>query len=138
MQVDKTAGGVMIGMIMGFKGGLPLVVFPENPESTAIAARSLTELDSKDIGAQVALLFEDGARDRPLIVGRILYPDPTPPSAIQDGNLVKIEGKDRIELRVGSAAIILEKDGHVTIRGTHLVSHATGSNRIRGGSIDLN
>ncbi len=138
MQVDKTAGGVMIGMIMGFKGGLPLVVFPENPESSAIAARSLTELDSKDIGAQVALLFEDGARDRPLIVGRILHPDPTPPSAIQDGKLVKIEGKDRIELRVGSAAIILEKDGHVTIRGTHLVSHATGSNRIRGGSIDLN
>jgi len=41
-------------------------------------------------------------------------------------------------LRVGKSAIIMEKDGHITIRGTHLVSHASASNRIRGGSINLN
>jgi hypothetical protein len=32
----------------------------------------------------------------------------------------------------------MEKDGHITIRGTYLVSHASASNRIRGGSVNLN
>lgn len=139
MSVTKEIDGVVIGLLLGFDKGAPLVVFPGNAADHAIPARSLRPLSEADIGAEMALLFEDGRRDRPLIIGRIVEPvrsDAT--TVIRDGETVKLTAKERIELRVGKAALILEKDGHVTIRGTDLVSHATGSNRIRGGSVNLN
>lgn len=135
-----TVDGVVIGLLMGFDDGVPLVVFAGNPLNRAIRARSLARLENGHVGAEVALLFEDGRRDRPLIVGRIVEPlrPDTDPTVIRDGETVKLTARERIELRVGKASIIMEKDGHVTIRGTHLVSHASASNRIRGGSVNLN
>mgnify|MGYP000442229795 CR=1 FL=1 len=52
--------------------------------------------------------------------------------------LWQITANERIELRCGKSSIVMEKDGHITIRGTYLVSHASASNRIRGGSVNLN
>lgn len=140
MLASDTVGGVVIGIFMGLKDGQPLVVFAGNPQPEAIPARSLVTLPSSAIGCEVALLFEDDARDKPLIIGRILAPAPTPdsPTVIRDGEAVKVTADERIELRVGKASIIMEKDGHITIRGTYLVNHASASNRIRGGSINLN
>ncbi|MBA9034728.1 DUF6484 domain-containing protein (plasmid) [Rhizobium leguminosarum] len=132
--------GVVIGLLLGFDGSVPLVVFPGNPQDTALRARSLAELSSAMIGAEVALLFESGDASRPLIVGRIVDPSrrsPTP-NVIRDGELVQITAQERIELRCGKATIILEKDGHITIRGTYVTSHASAANRIRGGSVNLN
>jgi hypothetical protein len=132
--------GVVIGVFLGFGEDGPLVVFPGNPEETAIASRSLTELSSAAVGAEVALLFQDGDPRRPLIVGRVVDPANTvrAPEIIRDGEHMRIRAAKTIELRCGKASLIMESDGHVTIRGTYLVSHASASNRIRGGSINLN
>ncbi|MCZ4255594.1 DUF6484 domain-containing protein [Sulfitobacter sp. G21635-S1] len=142
MELKEQVDGVVIGLLLGFEDGRPLVVYAGNPADHATPARSLTQLGADDAGSEVALLFEDGARDRPLIVGRIVEPVRAPedstPRVIHDGQTVRIQAQERIELRVGKAAIIMEKDGHITIRGTHLVSHASASNRIRGGSVNLN
>lgn len=132
--------GVVIGAFLGFDSGAALVVFPGNPEETALPARSLAELTSDMIGSEVALLFEHGDPRRPLIVGRIVEParKATPPQVVRDGERVVITGEERIELRCGKATIIMEKDGHITIRGTYVTSHASAANRIRGGSVNLN
>jgi hypothetical protein len=137
----KTVDGVVIGMILGFRDAAPLVVFPGNLSEQAIPARSLTRLEAGDIGAEVALLFEDGDRARPLIVGKLVEParvDPPVPVVVADGQMMRLTAKERIELRVGRASIVMEADGRITIRGTDLVSHAARSNRIRGGSVNLN
>ncbi|MFD1343715.1 DUF6484 domain-containing protein [Litorisediminicola beolgyonensis] len=145
MQVKDHVDGVAIGLLIGFRDRAPLVVFPGNPSDTAIPARSLTQLSPDDTGGELALLFEDGDPSRPLVIGRIVEPvrtdppkAPDTPTVIRDGETVRITAEDRIELRVGKSVIIMEKDGHITIRGKHLVSHASGSNRIRGGSVNLN
>ncbi|MBB4275382.1 DUF6484 domain-containing protein [Rhizobium mongolense] len=132
--------GVVIGVLLGFDAGAPLVVFPGNPRDTALPARSLADLTSAMIGAEVALLFEGGDAMRPLIVGRIVEParKSSTPNVIRDGERVRITGEERIELRCGKATIIMEKDGHITIRGTYVTSHASAANRIRGGSVNLN
>lgn len=139
-ETKVEADGVAIGLLLGFDAGSPMVVFPGNPQDHAIRARSLTQLGADNVGAEVALLFEDGRRDRPLVIGRIIEPARTPDAAlvVRDGEHLRLTARERIELRVGKASIIMEKDGHITIRGTHLVSHASASNRIRGGSINLN
>jgi hypothetical protein len=131
--------GVVIGVFLGFGEDLPLVVFPGNPKETAIPARSLAELTSDMIGAEVALLFQEGDPARPLIVGRIVDPArKTSVQIVRDGEKVRIVGDERIELRCGKATIIMEKDGRITIRGTYVTSHASATNRIRGGSVNLN
>ncbi|TIS17534.1 MAG: hypothetical protein E5X10_03230, partial [Mesorhizobium sp.] len=60
------------------------------------------------------------------------------PHIIRDGERMRITANDRLELRCGKATIIMEKDGHITIRGTYVTSHASAANRIRGGSVNLN
>jgi hypothetical protein len=143
MDVKDRTEGVVIGILLGFEGTDPLVVYPGNPSEEARPARALCALSAEDSGREIALLFEDGDRSRPLIIGRIVDParQDAPEQAatvIRDGETVKITAEDRIELRVGKSVIIMEKDGHITIRGKHLVSHAAASNRIRGGSVNLN
>ena len=142
MEIKDRLDGVVIGLLLGFRDGIPLVVFTSNPRDHAVAARSLTALSARDAGSEVALLFEDGDLERPLIVGRIIEParrdDPDAPVVVRDGETVRITAQERIELRVGKSAIIMERDGRITIRGQDVVSHAARSNRIRGGSVDIN
>ncbi|RWB01531.1 DUF6484 domain-containing protein [Mesorhizobium sp.] len=139
-RIAERIEGVVIGIFLGFGEDGPLVVFPGNPRETAVSARSLAELSSDMIGSEVALLFQDGDPARPLIVGRIVEParPASKPQIIRDGERVRITGDERIELRCGKATIIMEKDGRITIRGTYVTSHASATNRIRGGSVNLN
>ncbi|RUU11532.1 hypothetical protein EOD10_18605 [Mesorhizobium sp. M7A.T.Ca.TU.009.01.3.2] len=138
-KTRKRIEGVIIGVFLGFDDEAPLVVFPGNTRETAVRARSLAEMSSDMIGSEVALLFEDGDVGRPLIVGRIVEPSRKPRSQVKrDGEQVRIVGEERIELRCGKATIIMEKDGHIIIRGTYVTSHASATNRIRGGSVNLN
>lgn len=140
MIADETKDGVALGVYLGVKDGRAQVVFAENPKDIAIPARSVVALGPDDAGCEVALLFEDGDRARPLIIGRIIAPyvRKDAPEVIRDGESVRITGQERVELRCGKASIVLERDGHITIRGTYLVSQASAANRIRGGSINLN
>jgi hypothetical protein len=139
-EVRERIEGVVIGIFLGFDAESPLVVFPGNPVETAVPARSLTELTSAMIGAEVALLFQEGDPGRPLIIGRIVEPSRKSPApqVIRDGERVTINAEERIELRCGKATIIMEKDGRITIRGTYVTSHASATNRIRGGSVNIN
>ncbi|WP_299950373.1 DUF6484 domain-containing protein [uncultured Ruegeria sp.] len=137
MQVTEQIDGIMIGVIQGIENGVPLVAYPANPLDHPVAARSLVALDADHVGCEVALQFERGQVDRPLILGRIIEPDEGT-EVLRDGDHVRVTGKERIELRCGKASIIMEADGHITIRGSYLVNHATASNRIRGGSVNIN
>ena len=138
-KVSDRIDGVVIGALLGFGDNGPLVIFPGNPVETAQPARSLCELSADMIGCEVALLFQDGNPHRPLIIGRII--DPTrakAPQVIRDGQRVRVTADERLELRCGKATILMEQDGRITIRGSHIISHASGAQRIRGGSINLN
>jgi hypothetical protein len=137
MQIKEQIDGIVIGVVQGFEDGVPLVAFPSNPKDHAIPARALVGLTASDTGCEVALQFEQGRRDRPLILGRIIAPSETA-EVIRDGARVQITGQERVELRCGKASIIMEADGHITIRGSYLVNHATAANRIRGGSVNIN
>ncbi|HRO10394.1 DUF6484 domain-containing protein [Amaricoccus sp.] len=131
--------GVVIGALVGFEAEVPLVVFAGNPRDAAVPARTLAPLDYAAIGAEVALLFEAGDPARPLIVGRIVDPARRPaPVVVRDGERVRVTAEERIELRVGKASIIMEKDGRIIIRGSYVTSHASATMRIRGGSVNLN
>ena len=126
-----------------------------------LGAAELQQALSKHQG--VVLLFEEGEPTRPLIMGLLQenetpYLDlildtrdetgdtnlaaeqvPEPPTEVRvDGRRVLLEGQDEIVLRCGRAAITLQRNGKIVIRGTYLVSRSEGTNRIKGGSVQIN
>jgi Domain of unknown function (DUF6484) len=141
LQLD----GVVIGVLMGFDdGGAPLVVFPGNPREQAAPARTTAKLAPDDVGAEVALMFEQGDPARPLIMGRILHPEgETGPAGEQglaaaDDQRLELKAEQAIVLRCGKASIILTRAGKILLRGAYIFSRSTGVNKIKGGSVQLN
>lgn len=105
----------------------------------------------------VVLLFEEGDPGRPLIIGLVQEPSETPlldmvleaagededneappREVLVDGRRVVLAGDDEVVLRCGKASITLRRNGKIVIRGTYVISRAMGTNRIRGGSVQIN
>jgi hypothetical protein len=141
---SRTIDGVVIGLLLMVEAeGVPHVVFPGNPSSVAVAARSTQRLTAKDIGAEVALSFENGDPAKPIILGRLVRHDRAVPNLVQaevddTPTPLEITAESEIVLRCGKASITLTREGKIILKGTYISSRSTGVNRIKGGSVQLN
>jgi hypothetical protein len=122
-----------------------LVRFPGQTGTAAARARTIVNLHGFDIGAAIALAFEDGDCERPIVLGVIRgrpgWPsDATPPQleVDSDGQRITVSAREQLVLRCGEASITLTKAGKVLIEGTYVSSRSSGVNRIKGGSVQLN
>ncbi len=92
----------------------------------------------------VLLVFEDGQPGLPIIVGlldTLPRPGPRPDNSRDlhvDGRRIMIDGDEEIVLRCGEASITLRRNGRVLIRGLLVETRASGVNRIKGGSVQIN
>lgn len=149
--------GVRVGWISGFdvQRGL-LVDFPGG--GGPVPAKSIVPLDKAAVERAVAekqgavLQFENGDPRLPVLMGLLqpavqtplldaLLAAPAPGAPLEakvDGKRVVIEGQQEIVLRCGQASITLQRNGKVVVRGTYLETRATGTNRIKGGSVQIN
>lgn len=112
---------------------------------SGLAARKQEQL----LGQEVILLFENNDPDKPIAVAD-LQPTGDFASALKaaskgeeinanvDDETVLIQAKQKIELRVGKASIVIDDNGKITIRGANLLSRSTGPIRIKGGHVDIN
>jgi hypothetical protein len=137
--------GIVTGTLVGLKDGQDaLVTYPGQPGTAAIAARTTVDLHGPHIGRDVALMFEDGDPHRPIVVGRLRGARegtgelPTPVDVEADGERMIVTAKEQLVLRCGKASITLTRSGRVLISGAYVLSHSTGTNRIKGGSVQLN
>jgi len=144
---STSAPGVAIGELIGMMhdGRTPLVLYPQQPGSAALAARTVIDLHGAHIGKSVVLTFEDGDPFRPIIVGVLRegdgWPLPDHPGQVEvdaDGERLIVSAKEQLVIRCGKASLTLTKAGKVLIQGTYLLSRSTGVNRIKGGSVQLN
>jgi hypothetical protein len=134
--------------------GAPEVRF--GPGSPVVAARLAVPATRERIeaaiarGQQTVVLFENGNRSRPLVVGFIETLAPEPPAALPDdsertvveadvdGKRVRVTAQDEIVLQCGSASVTLRRNGRVIIRGTYVETRSEGTNRIKGGQVQIN
>lgn len=148
-SVDVTPAridGVLTGVLIGFKnsGAVPLVIFPGQPHSAAVAARTIVDLQGAHIGRQVVLMFDGGDPMRPIVMGCIhgeataLTERPGQVEVDADGERLLVTAKEQLVLRCGKASITLTKSGKVLIQGAYVSSRSTGVMRIKGGSVQLN
>lgn len=125
--------------------GLPLVDFPDNPESQPLAARHTCAVCRSDIGREAVVVFNNDDLSQPIVLG-LLQSNPAekPPEKAQpldvivEGKHVVLTAEDEIVLRCGKASITLTRAGKVLITGEYLLSRSNGVNRIKGGSVQIN
>ena len=137
--------GVAIGRVVGCDAlGTLLVDYPGNCAGTPLPAARVSA-DAPGIGQEVALMFEGGDPRRPLVIGPIHRPSPAPglqPTQTfdisADGQRIAVHAEREIVLRCGEASITLTRAGKVLIRGTFVSTRASGVNRIKGGSVQIN
>ena len=140
---DRPAGvpldrGVAVGKLVGWSPDGALFVNVDG-QDVPYPARSVVELGPDRVGSEVVIAFEGGEISRPIVLGTIVSGVATSVKTLEsDGERVLVTADVELELRCGKACIRLTRDGHVSIRGTDLLSRSSGSNRIKGGSIRLN
>lgn len=143
---QKSLPGAHIGVLVGFAdhGQIPLVIYPGQRVASAIAARTVVDVQGSQIGRDVVLVFEEGDPDRPIIVGCIRQAEPMlplRPSSVEvdvDGERLVVAAKQQLVLKCGAASITLTATGKVIIHGTYVSSRSSGVNRIKGGSVQIN
>jgi len=137
----------VLGELVGIAdhGGTPLVTFPGQRGSAAVAARSVVDVHGAHVGRRVALVFEAADPSRPIILGvlREIGQGSTSPEVGQvdvdaDGERLIVTAKNQLVLRCGKASITLTKEGRVLIQGAFVSSRASAVNRITGGAVQIN
>lgn len=139
--------GVVVGTLVAFRdhGATPFVTYHDQPGVAPLAASSTVDLQAPHIGQSVVLMFEGNDPARPIVLGVVRQG--TPAAFSQAGGGVEVEADGQrlvvtaergLVLRCGKASITLTPDGKVVVRGTQIVSHASGLNRIRGGAVQVN
>lgn len=141
-QRPTRADGIAVGTFDGIDAdGIALVSIATFGLSR-IRARSISPLDPSNIGQALALGFEGSDPMQPIILGLMLAApaSPAPPhtDVRLDGERVVLTAEHEIELRCGEAALILSADGRIQLRGTYITSHASATQRILGGSVNIN
>ncbi len=139
--------GVQIGELIAItdEGRTPLVLYPRQPGTAAVAARTTVDLHGAHIGKEVVLMFECGNPARPIVMGVLReakgWPLEVTPGQVQvdaDGERMIVSAREQLVLRCGKASITLTKAGKVMIEGSYLLSRSSGVNRVKGGSVQLN
>jgi hypothetical protein len=94
-------------------------------------------------GDEVMYWLPESPNERGVVFGRIgesaapAVPTQLEPEAEKPDVLV-LEAKSGLVLRVGDASIEIRADGKILIKGKDLVSHAKRLNRIKGGAVSIN
>ncbi len=119
--------------------GLAFIQYAEK-NATKILARSIISLNEQMIGCSVLVLFENGDPALPIITGQIQPPVSTykQVAAEADGKRLIFSAENEVMLKCGDASITLTKQGKVLIQGAYVLSRSTGSNKIKGASVEIN
>ena len=148
-QVPEKVDGIVIGTLNALADNGDAIVNIDEFGLYKISAQTLIELNQSQLTQDVALGFQAGNPYRPIILGLLHKPTPlaetldtTQESQIleitQQGKRIVIEAEQELELRCGEAVILLTADGHIQLRGGYITSHADATQRIRGGSVQIN
>jgi len=146
LRVELKSDGVVVAEVVAIReGAVPLVLFGGQVGSAAVPARTIVPIHTEHLGRQVVLMFEQGDRSRPIIIGALIGEanrlDPSAPAPAEidaDSERLVVTATKQIALRCGLASITLTASGKILIQGEYVSSRASGVNRIKGGSVQIN
>ena len=128
-------------MIVGINlAANPLVDYRGNPTSEPLCARTTVEVGPEHVGQNAVILLIEAEPDSPVIVG-VINPSGSRAKTCAfkaDGETIVLTAEREIILECGEARITLTRAGKVLIQGAYIGSRASGVNRIKGGSVQIN
>lgn len=115
-----------------------IVVAVASRSTEPLVARRLSSVSDLEPGDEVVVAFVCEDDRRPVILGRLF--DSAAPSrdVCVNGRRVSIEADSELVLRCASATITIGRNGLIAVHGDRVTSHARSTNRIRGGSVEIN
>jgi hypothetical protein len=148
---SPVVNGVAIGRLVGFadNGRTPLVTLPAPDDLVAHRARSAVDLHGAHMGREVVLACEGGDPTRPVVLSllrdevqqlsRVAEAPASDTWRLQvDGERCILSARHELVLECGSARLVLRADGRAELHGETVLTEATGANKVRGGSVQLN
>lgn len=120
------------------------------PFSVSVLAGALLEKKREDlIGAQVLIIWSNrntaiSNQDQPILIDVLIDRLPgksaTSESTVVhlDGDILVLEGKREIQFCCGKSSVVLQADGKIVIKGGDIVSRASRTHKIKGGSVEIN
>lgn len=141
--------GVVLGNLIAKLGNGRYEISLRNLGIAHTAASAACQPELLDVGAEIAVMFLQGDTNNPLIIGPLYLPNDhlletklalegNAQELLVDKQVVQIQAQQELELRCGEAAIVLTSDGRILLRGSYISSHATATQRLLGGSIQIN
>jgi hypothetical protein len=157
LDMRRQIEGMRVGKIVAVnKAGEVFVDFPGSTNN-AVKARFTGSLNLNKLRAaasgrrDILIVFENSDPDLPIIIDTmhsmldevtettaVVLEGEKPEDIMVDGRRITFDAQDEIVLRCGKSSITLTKAGKVLIRGAYLLSHSSGLNRIKGGSVQIN
>jgi len=145
LRYATNTSGVTVAELVALDGAGNAWVAFECDSETRCAA-TIVDLFTAQLGARVVVVFERGDALHPIVIGVVrgqgsdltAQRAPGDVEVSADGRTLNIVAQQELVLRCGSSSICLRRDGRIEIRGETLLMQATGANRIRGGSVQLN
>lgn len=136
----------LVGVAVGHDNNSNLLVdFTENPHDAAIPSRATVDVSGVQPGDEVTLIFDRGQTDAPIVVGILSQPRlplrQVSTNALQatlDDERLELTADREIVLRCGKASITLTKAGKILIRGAYVLTRSSGTNRVKGATVEIN
>jgi hypothetical protein len=122
--------------VVDIKSSGEVLVRPDQMPRQVIACEfletSIRDHPELQPGDRVLVLITDNPEQKGCVLGRIgTYRKP-------ERKHITLDADEELTIRCGKGSIIIRKNGKILVKGLEIVSHAKGTNRIRGGSIQLN
>jgi hypothetical protein len=136
--------GIVLGRLMALRApDWAMVTLKGRESDPPIRARRLVGLTASDRGREVALMFEGGDPGKAVIIGCVeqlsgIELGVSKEPVTIDAETIVLTSDKEIVLRCGDASITLRKDGRVVVRGAYVETRASGVNRIKGGTVQIN
>lgn len=131
---EAVAGCSCIGRIVRVETNGDVLVDFRGNWLGPVRARVATTEELRGTTQPVLLMFEDGNPRLPVVAG-----------VVREGirrqeskRSLTLEAAGEITIACGKSSITLRSDGRVVIKGTELVSRASGTNKIRGAAVKIN
>lgn len=132
----STGPSVEFGRVVKVTDGRAFVVVNSLGAQPQPARRlvSVSELEPDD-DVLIALV---GEARTVVILGRLFDASAPSRDVRVNGRRISVEADSELILKCASATIRIGRDGLVAVRGDRVTTQARGSNRIRGGSVEIN
>ena len=150
-NTNPLINGVAIGRLVGVadNGRTPRGTLPAPDDLVAQRARSAGDLHGAHVGREVVLACEGGDPTRPVVLSllrdevqqlsRVAEAPASDTWRLQvDGERCILSARHELVLECGKARLVLRADGRAELHGETVLTEATGANKVRGGSVQLN